>query len=391
MVVSGFEPVKALYSRAKLMGKNYFTKGLIVLQFGLAIFLIIGTIAVYSQMNFLLHADMGYDGKNLVRIGLPYGKSRNTLAGLFKNELSGQASIESIAPKNGGRIMTEVRTNGKHISIDNNKIDGSFLPTFKIPILSGRNFSPAFPSDSTQAAIVNESFVKEAGWSNNEAVGKFINFLEGTGKLTIIGVIREYHFASLKEKITPQLFSMDSSSRYGEIWVRIKPDNIPKTLALLEHTYKRLVPLFPYDYQFMENINALNYETEAKWKQIIGIAAGLFIFISCIGLFGLVLLSIEQRTKEIGIRKVLGAVISRIVILISKDFIRLIGIAIVIAIPLAYYAVYEWLQHFPYRISIGAWIFVLAGGLALAIALITISLQAVKAAISNPVKSLRSE
>jgi ABC-type antimicrobial peptide transport system permease subunit len=184
---------------------------------------------------------------------------------------------------------------------------------------------------------------------------------------------------------------MDSTSRYGQVWVKIGSGDIPQTLALLEKTYKKLAPLFPYSYQFMDDINAKNYETEAKWKQIIGIASGLFIFISCIGLLGLVMLSIEQRTKEIGIRKVLGAAVSKILVLISKEFIVLILVAFAVATPVGYYFIHRWLQSFAYRVNISWWIFPLAGVSVIAVALVTLGYQAAKAAVANPVKSLRTE
>ncbi|MEO7561087.1 MAG: ABC transporter permease [Ferruginibacter sp.] len=391
LVLSGFQPVKVLYSKAKLMGKNYFTRGLIVLQFALAIFLIIGAFAIYSQLNFLSHKDLGYDSKNLVIIELPFGNQNNNIAERFVNELRHQPAIVSMALKNGGQSIMPVRVEGKQITIDYNKIDSAFLPTFKIPITSGRNFSPYYPSDSIQSTVVNETFVKEAGWTAKNAIGKSINFIEGTKKLTVIGVIKDYHFSSLKEKITPQLFAMDTSMRYGQVFVKIIPVNIPQTLSLLQSTYKKILPWFPYSYQFMEDINSHSYETESKWKQMISIASVLFIFISCIGLFGLVILSIEQRTKEIGIRKVLGAAVSKIIILISRDFILLISIAFFAAVPLAYLAITKWLQSFPYRINISWWIFALAGAIVIAIALITVCLQAFKSAMANPVKNLRTE
>ena len=392
LVLSAFQPVKVLYSRQKLMSKNYLTKGLIVLQFVLAIFLIIGTIAVNSQLKYLLHKDLGYDSKNLVRIDLPDSKTSDKLAALFKNELAGQKNIISVAARNGGRNISGAKANGKNLMIEYNKIDDKFLSTFKIPIIAGRNFSPDFPSDSLHSVIVNESFVKEAGWKLSNAVGQTIHFMDEKNRpATIIGVIKDYHFATLKEKITSELFSMDTAWSYGQVWVKINPSNVPQTLSALEDTYKKIVPLFPYSYQFMDDINAKNYETETKWKQIISIASALFIFISCIGLLGLVIISIEQRTKEIGIRKVLGAAVSRIVILISKQFVVLIAIAFVIAVPAGYYAIHKWLQDFAYRISIGWWMFALAGALVIIIALITLSYQAIKAAIANPVKSLRTE
>jgi putative ABC transport system permease protein len=393
LVLSAFQPVKVLYRRQKLMSKNYLTKGLIVLQFALAIFLIIGTIAVNSQLNFLLHADLGYDSKNLVRMDIPINNSSDKLPPLFKNELENKLNIISVAAKNGGRNISGVKANGKQITIEYNKIDDKFLPTFKIPFVAGRNFSPDYPSDTMHSVIVNESFVKEAGWNIHNVVGKTVNFMESHDNrpATIVGVIKDYHFIPLKEKITPELFSMEPAFNYGEIWVKIRPDNIPQTLALLESTYKKLVPYFPYSYQFMDEINAKNYQTETKWKQIISIASGLFIFISCIGLLGLVILSIEQRTKEIGIRKVLGAAVSKIIILISKEFIVLISIAFVVAAPVGYYFINKWLQDFAYRITIGWWMFALAGVLVVTVALLTMSFQAIKAAIANPVKSLRTE
>jgi len=393
LVLSAFHPVKVLYNRQKLMGKNYLVKGLIVLQFALAIFLIIGTISINSQMNFLSHADLGYDSKNLVKMDIPINKTSDPLPGIFKNELLNKPGIISVAARHRGRNISGAKAEGKQIEIENNKIDDQYLSTFKIPIIAGRNFSPDYPSDSLNSVIINESFVKEAGWKLSEAVGKTIGFGESHAnrKVTVIGVVNDYHFLSLKEKISAEVFTMQPDFNYGEIWVKIKPDNVPQTLALLENIYKKILPYYPYSYQFIDDINAKNYETEAKWKQIISIASGLFIFISCMGLLGLVMLSIEQRTKEIGIRKVLGAAVSRILVLVSKEFIVLISIAFVIAIPVGYYFVHKWLENFAYRVNIGWWMFALAGALVITIALITLSFQAIKAAVANPVKNLRTE
>ncbi len=392
LVLSAFQPVKALYNKQKLMGKNYLTKGLVVLQFGLAVFLIIGTIAINAQLNFLLHTDLGYDSKNLVRIDLPLTLASNKTAAIFKNKLAGNTSILDVTARNGGRRISSVKVNGKQVAIELNKIDDRYLPAFKIPVVAGRNFLPGHPSDTMHAVMVNESFAKECGWKIEEAVGKTILIGENDEKsVSVIGVVKDYHFISLKEKISPELFSMDSSFAYGAIWVKIKPTNITQTLAMLQGTYKKILPYFPFSYQFMDDINAKNYETEAKWKQIISIASSLFIFISCIGLLGLVILSVEQRTKEIGIRKVLGAAVSRIIMLISKEFIILISIAFVVAVPVGYYFINKWLQNFAYRINIGWWMFALAGTLVIAVAALTLSFQAIKAAMMNPVKSLKTE
>lgn len=391
LVLSAFQPVKVLYNKQKLLGRNYLTKGLIILQFALAIFLIIGTIAINSQLNFLERTDLGYDSKNLVRIDIPISKMSDNLPALFKTALANNSNIISVAARNGGRNISSSNANGKEIEIENNKIDDAFFKAFKIPVVAGRSFSPAFPADSLHSVIVNESFVKAAGWHTQDAIGKNIGNPNDKGMLTIVGVIKDYHFLSLKEKITPAVYTMNPDFNFGQIWVRIKPADVPKTLALLESVYKKIVPYFPYSYQFMDEINARNYETETRWKQIISIASVLFIFISCIGLFGLVILSVDQRTKEIGIRKVFGAAVSRIIVLISKEFIVLVAIAFVIAVPIGYYGVNMWLQGFAYRINIGWWMFVLAGGLVILIALLTLSFQAIKAALANPVKSLKTE
>lgn len=393
LILSAFQPIKVLYNKQKVLGRNYLTKGLIVLQFTLAIFLIIGTIAINSQLNFLLHADLGYDTKNLVRMDIPINNSSDGLPAMFKNELLNKSGILNVAARNRGRNISGAKVDGKQIIVEYNKVDNQYLPTLKIPIIAGRNFSPDYPSDSTNAVIVNESFVKEAGWKLGNAVGKTFGFGESHDNrtVTVVGVVKDYHFLSLREKITSEVFSMEPSFNFGQIWVKIKPGDIPQTLSLLQSAFRKLLPYYPYSYQFMDDIKAKDYEAETKWKQIISIASGLFIFISCIGLLGLVMLSIEQRTKEIGIRKVLGAAVSRIMMLVSKEFIVLISIAFVISIPAGYYCVYKWLENFAYRIHVGWWVFGLAGVLVITIALVTISFQTVKAAIANPVKSLRTE
>lgn len=389
LVLSGFKPVHVLYGRHKLTGKNYFAKSLVVMQFALSTFLIIGTIAIYSQFNFLLNKNLGYNDDHLVKINMPFRQGNNQLLELIKNEWRNQPSILRVAGRNGGTNITIVRVDGKDLMTDYNKIDENYLPSFQIPLKTGRNFSTAFPSDSAQSVIINESFAKEAGWRN--PVGQQVDFFTRNKKLTVVGVVKDYHFRSLKEKIGPQLFTHDNNMQYGQIWVKIKPDNIPQTLSFLEKSYKKLVPYFPYEYEFLDTINARNYEAEAKWKQIIGYASLLSIFISCIGLFGLTTLAIQQRSKEIGIRKVLGASITGIVTLLSKDFVKLVITAFFIAIPLGYYATNKWLENFAYRIEMYWWIFLLVGITALLIALFTISFQSIKAAMENPVKCLRNE
>jgi putative ABC transport system permease protein len=235
---------------------------------------------------------------------------------------------------------------------------------------------------------VNESFVKAANWKN--PVGETLQILGSSNETYhVIGVVKDYHFASLTKKITPQLFSMNGV--YGTYYIRIKPNTAASSLKWIQKTYQQLYPMNPYSYVFKNDENRKQYAEVEKWKQIILFGAILTIFISCIGLFGLSVLSAEKRTKEIGIRKVLGASVQQIVTTLSTDFIKLVAIALIIATPLVYIAANKWLQSYPYRIDMSWWLFASAGILVMLIAMFTVSFQSIKAAIANPVKSLRTE
>ncbi len=392
VVLSGFQPVKVLYSRMKFSGRNYFTRGLVVFQFALAILLIIGTVTINTQLDFLINADLGFNKDNLVRLEIPVSKASETLPSIFKAELMGQPNIVDVGARNAGNSFKTVKVDGKQIASDQLKIDDNFLSTMDIEILAGRNFSPSVSGDSTNAVLINESFLKEAGWTVDQAIGRIIQLNnEETRPVTVIGVIKDFHFFSLRRKIGPVMFVMQPDFNFGEVWVRISPNDVPTTLRLLETTFKKVVPLFPYRYTFMDEINAREYAAELNWQKIIGLASGLFLFISCIGLLGLVMLSIEQRTKEIGIRRVLGAAVSSIVGLVTREFLLLIILAFVIATPLGYYVLEQWLQSFAYRIAPAWRIYPLVGVLVLLVAWLIMALQAVRAGFTDPVKNLRSE
>ncbi|MEJ0030799.1 MAG: FtsX-like permease family protein [Bacteroidota bacterium] len=370
IVLSSFQPVKVLYNRQTMLGRNFLTKALVVFQFALAIFLIIGTTSINLQLDFLVNADLGYNSKNLVGMEIPMSSASDPLPALFKSELLGKPNIVSVAARNGGRSITAINADGKQILVDKSKFDDSVIPTFGLSMAAGRNFSPEHPSDSTYSMIVNESLVKEAGWTVEDAVGRTVHYTNDDTKpaMTIIGVVKDYHFLSLKEKIGPAIYVMEPAFNYGSIWVRIEPNDVPATLQLLELTFKKILPYFPYKYEFLDDTNAKSYELEEKWRTIIGFASILFIFISCIGLFGLVMLSIEQRTKEIGIRKVLGAATTSIAALITRQFVFLVLISFVLAIPAGYYAIEKWLEVFAYRIDLQWWIYAIAGGIVISIA-----------------------
>lgn len=390
LVLSSFDPLKILYNRFRFTGKNYLSKGLVILQFSLATFMIIITFFMDKQLNFLTHKDLGYNDKNLLVLSV--GQDNNfKLLEIFEQELSKVPGISQVAPRQNGFWGTNAKANGNDISVSFEHIDENYLPTLQIPLVAGRNFSKQFPSDSINAVLVNEAFIKEAGWKVWEE-GKTIDFFNGRDtKLQIVGVVKDYHFGSLREKIKPQIFTAQPNRSYGRFLMRMDTQNKPKTLKAIEKIYRKLSPYRPFKYDFMEDLNHQNYEAEARWKQIITLGSILTIFISFIGLFGLTMLSIKQRTKEIGVRKVLGASVFQISSLLAKNYIGLVLIAFIFAIPLAWFTTHQWLENFAYRIDISWQIFALATLVITVIALLTVSYQAIRAALANPVKSLRTE
>jgi len=238
--------------------------------------------------------------------------------------------------------------------------------------------------------LVNEAFVKKAGWK--DPIGQQVDFWYNKGeRYSVVGVVKNYHYEALTKEIEPQLFTMKPGNRYGIMFVKIKPGSASAALKHIEKTFKKYFPTSPYIYAFKDQENLKNYESEARWKQILMFGALLTIFISCIGLFGLSVLSAEKRTKEIGIRKVLGASVRNVVSLLSTDFLKLVFIALLIAIPMAWLAANKWLENYPYRITLSWWMFSIAGLLVIVVAFVTVSFQAMKAAFANPVKNLRTE
>jgi putative ABC transport system permease protein len=233
--------------------------------------------------------------------------------------------------------------------------------------------------------------VNDFGWTIDNAVGQELKGYTEEKTPVVIGVVSDFHFRPLSEKIGPQMFHQFTNYRPSKFFIRIGPGNPSKVLAALENAWKQAEPVLPFKYTFLdESVNQF-YKSEMRWGKILGWAGGISIFLACLGLFGLAALTAVNRTKEIGIRKVLGASVSGIVGLLAKDFLKLVLIALVIAAPISFYFMNKWLQDFAYRISIGWWIFIIAGLLATAIAFITVSFQAIKAGVANPVKSLRTE
>ncbi|PZR25908.1 MAG: antibiotic ABC transporter permease [Citrobacter freundii] len=388
IVLSNYNPVQTLYSRFNLAGKNYLQKGLVVFQFALASFLIIGSITIYLQFNYLTSQSLGYDDDHLITINKP-GLSRSEAA-LFKRELLKSPDIIDAAVKNSSDNNNTVKVNGEQaINVAVETIDESFLPLLKVPLSAGRNFSANYPGDATAAVLVNEAFVKEAGWK--DPVGQRVTTFEKGETYTVAGVVKDYHYKPLTEKIGAQLFTMNPANAYGTVFIRIKPGSEASSLRYIAGVFRDLFPLNAFGYQFKKEENEQLYASEARWKQILLFSAILTVFISCIGLFGLSVLAAEKRVKEIGVRKVLGASVGQIVQILSVDFLRLIFIALAVSIPLAWMATSKWLQYYPYRISLSWGLFVSGALLVIGVAMFTISFQSVKAAMGNPVRSLRRE
>lgn len=388
LVLSAFKPVETLYGKFRFTGKNYLSKGLIVFQFSLTTFLIVATVIIYSQFNYLLGFDLGYDHERVMRVKT--ASMNPSQLEVLESELMKSPSIQTLTAQNGGQWRTVAHVNGDvEQQFDIRGVSGNYFSFFGIPVIMGRNFSAAFPSDSISSVVVNESFVKAAGWKN--PIGETVDFFYENRKCTVIGVIRDYHYSSLLENVSPQLFSMNPSLKYKQVYLKFREGNRRGAMKDAQAVFRKLYPAQPYQYDFLDDLIKDNYSSEAKWKQIISFAAILTMFISCIGLFGLASLSAEKRAKEIGIRKVLGASVSMIMRNISLDFLVLVLVAACIALPLAWMAGNAWLENYPYRIGLHPFIF---AGAALAVvffALITVSYQAVKAARTNPVKNLRTE
>jgi len=388
LVLSGFKPVQSLYNRTQYAGKNYLSKGLVILQFTLATFLIISTITIYSQFNYLTHFDLGYNDKNVVSItAIDFDKQKLSV---FRDEMLKDPNITSVSADQGKRLTTIAHiNNGQQITFDMKHIDDNYLPLFQVSVIKGRNFSKAMIADSTNSVLVNEEFVKQAGWKN--PIDQVVDFFYKKKKYNVIGVVKDYHFLSLSEKMSPILFTMNPDYHWGNIFVRISDNNKSESLNHIQKEFKSVFPVLPYEYNFKDAEVAEQYDKEAKWKQIVTFGAVLTIIISCIGLFGLATLSAERCKKEIGIRKVLGASVEGIVRKLSTDFAKLVLISAVISAPAAWWAMHKWLEDYPYKININAWIFLAAAVFVLFIALITVSFQTIRAAIANPVTSLRSE
>jgi putative ABC transport system permease protein len=398
--LSSFKPVKVLKGILKV-GENSFSfrKVLVVTQFSISIILIISTAIVFQQLRYMQNKSLGLNKEHIVNFNNNAGLNNSWES--FKTALLANPNIKEVGRSSripSGRLLD---ANGSKINHGDSlaptkadikfvRADEGFIPTYGMKMVAGRNFSKEYGMD-TSSFLINEAAVKALGLKSNEdAVGKQFTYGDRTGQL--IGVVNDFHFESLHQRILPiVLFTSATPNGYGRISIKISENNIPAALAHIENTWKKFLPETPYDYTFLDERFEDLYKAEQQQGSIFTIFSFIAIFIACLGLFGLSAFTITQRIKEIGIRKVLGASVGNIVQLVSKDFLLLVLIAALIAFPVAWYAMHNWLEDFAYRINIPWWLFIAAGILAAIIAFATISIQAVKAAVANPVKSLRTE
>ncbi|MEZ4945486.1 MAG: FtsX-like permease family protein [Cyclobacteriaceae bacterium] len=399
LILSGFKPALVLKGLTKSNSSGVdLRKVLVVFQFTLSIALIAGTIIVYSQMSHLLDKDLGFDKERMLVLDYNYDDQVNAKMEALRTAIKAIPAVTSAAfsrsvpgsyfPNAGTEVQNadgEMKREGQPIF----QIGMDFIPHYGLEMVAGRSYSRDFPSDSSGALVMNEAAAKQYGYTNPEdIIGK--KFRQWGREGEVIGVVKDFNYISLHRTIEPLTLPFSPyASRY--LSLKIKTDNIRQTIQEVKEVWSQLAPHRPFIYSFLDEDFNKQYQTDFIFRKLFTAFACLAIFIACLGLLGLATYTTEQRTKEIGIRKVLGADIKSIVGLLSKDFVLLLLIAILIATPLAWYAMNQWLEGFAYRVEIQFWIFILAGVIALSIAIATVSYQSIKAAIVNPVKSLRSE
>jgi ABC-type antimicrobial peptide transport system permease subunit len=394
LFLSAFQPIRVLKGQMKFgKGATWFRKGLVVFQFILSTVLIIGMIVVSKQIKYIQTTNIGYNRENLIYI--PIEGTYSTNFEVFKNEakaLPGIANISRISqsPTSIDNGTGGVEWEGKDPNVlpmfTQASVGYDFVKTMNLKLLAGRDFSRDFAMDSV-SYLINESAAAKMNYK--DPVGKSLTFWQKKGR--IIGLLKDFHITSLHLPINPLIIRLEQNENYGLILVRTQPQKTKVALDGLEKLARKMNPEFPFTYDFSDEEYKKMYLTEQTVNGLSGYFAFLAIFISCLGLLGLTIFTAEQRIREMGIRKVLGASFSTIFSLLSKEFLLLVTIALLIAFPLAWWIMNDWLQNFTYKVSINVWVFVLAAVISLIIAFSTISFHAIKAALTNPVKSLRTE
>ncbi len=401
--LSSFQPVQVLKgSIAKGFKNSWLRSGLVVFQFFISIALIIGTVVIYNQLSYIQSREIGYKRDQVMVINNANALDKNIktfrqemlkISGVQNASITGSLPTETAYDQDGW--FKDPTLDAKQVNIMTDfHVDQNYIPVLGMQMMAGRNFSKDFLTDSS-AIIVNETAAKLLGFKNPLTAMLYRPSGYGAdGKFTskefhIIGVVKDFNFNSMHDKVGPMIIELNEN--WGKVAMRVNSKNIPATIREVENKWNSMSPGQPIQYSFLDADFNKIYNADQRTGKLFITFAVFAIFIACLGLFGLVTYAAEQRVKEIGVRKVLGASVTEIVAMISKDFIRLVLIAFVIAFPVGWWMMNKWLEGFAYRIDISWWVFAFAGLLTIAIALITVSVQAIKAAMANPVTSLRSE
>lgn len=396
--LSSFNPIKALKGVKILHGqKSFLRNGLVILQFSVSVVLIISTLVIYNQLHYIQNRNIGFDKENLLYMQMPQvGDLKNNKDVMHATlaqfpDISNYTFTDELPTnlQDGSSMLTWQGMNPKtQVEAYRLQVDENFVKTFGMQMIAGRFFSKEFRSDDT-GYVVNETALKAMNLDINNAIGKIISISLEDQKVPIIGVIKDFNFKSVQQPIEPLIMKTNFSGGY--VVMRTTPANIQKVIVSLQKVFHNVYGDYPFSYGFVNEDLSRLYITEQRMGKLFNIFSVLSILISCLGLFGLATFATQRRIKEIGVRKVLGAGEAGIVALLSKDFIKLVAVSLIIAFPVAWWAMNKWLDSFAYRINIAWWMFVVAGLGAIFIALVTVSVQAIKTAIANPVKSLRNE
>ncbi len=399
IVLARFNPVNALKSKlTSTTGGISLRRGLVVFQFIIAQALIIGTLVIVRQMDYFMNQPLGFDKDAITNVPFRVDSIRLSKLDYLKKQLLSVPGVQAVTyssntpVENGTDLWSIIKYNHAIKQTDFQVItkfaDNQFLSVYKLPLIAGRNVNP---SDTAGEFLVNESLVKTLGLKTpKDILNKHMTTWHDQIKGTVVGVLKDFHDRSFRNELAPLLITTDNAM-YNQVGIKLATTHMTSTMQSVKNIFEKTFPDFVYEYKFLDEKIANFYKQENQLAQLYKIFASIAIFLSCLGLYGLASFMAVQRVKEVGIRKVLGASIANIIYLFSKEFIILIAIAFAIATPIAWYYMHQWLQAYAYRISISWWLIAVGGLVAIIIALTTISFQAIKAAMANPVKSLRSE
>jgi len=401
--LSSFKPITVLKGGSSVIkysssGKSFnLRSGLVVFQFFMSIILIVGTTVVFQQLQFIRNKKLGYNKDQVIVIPV-WSLGDNMQAfrdGLANDSRVANVSLSGYVPAgpsdNNNFTVNPDGNTDRMVKTLRYEVDYNYLPTLGMEMARGRNFSKAYGTDST-GIIINETAVRTFGWTPENAMDRMITRNDNQGRKAtyhVIGIVKDFHFRSMHERIGPLVMTLNNG--WGWMMVKTRSAEVAPLLATMKKIWNSFRSDMPFSYTFLDERFNETYKAEQKTGQILGTFAGLTIFVACLGLFGLATFTAEQRTKEIGVRKVLGASVAGIIALLSRDFLKLVVIALIIAAPAAWWLMDRWLQEFAYKIDVEWWVFALSGLVAVGIAVATVGLQSIKAALTNPVKSLRSE